>query len=103
MPPSAYLGTRECSAYFSEVTGDEKPFDQSMNLGNMLFDIAFCKSDSRKEMTFKNHQDGKAIIVSGYHQPIFFNAALDNGIMRIPEEKYIQLYGLEGVHVKGVS
>lgn len=98
-----YLGTRECSAWFSGVIGDEIPIEVNVSLGNMLFDIAFCQSIERKEMIFIEHHEGVAKEVWGFHQPLFFNAELKNGIMNVPVDKYVELYRLEGIHVKGIS
>ncbi len=98
-----YLGTRECSAWFEQTTGDENPIETNMTIGNILFDIAFCQSTLRKEMTFIEHQVGEAKEVWGFHQPLYFNAELNNGIMKVPLDKYKELYGLEGIHVKGIS
>lgn len=98
-----YLGTRECSAWFAKITGNETPKESNINLGNMLFDIAFCQSSTRKEMTFVDHNDGKVNEVGGFHQPLYFNAELKNGILKVPVEMYKELYGLEGINVKGIS
>ncbi len=98
-----YLGTRECSAYFSLPRGDEKPVSTSITVGNMLFDIAYCQSSSRKEMSFFRHAEGDVMVVDGYACPLFFYAQIENGIMRVPWDKYVELYRLEGVHVKGIS
>lgn len=96
-----YLGTRECAAYFSAPEGDEPPISDSTFIGNMLFDIAFCKSNIRREMEFLEHGDHEAIPVTGYKKSLFFPAQLDHGVLSIPTEKYVELYGLEGVNVKG--
>lgn len=95
-----YLGTRECSANFRFPSGDEKPEKLNMMIGNMLFDIAYCKSGNRKEMKFVQHSEINADTVDGYAQPLFFTAKLEDGIVRLPWEKYRELYRLEGVHVK---
>lgn len=98
-----YLGTRECSAWFAKITGSETPTESNINIGNMLFDIAFCQSSIRKEMTFVDHSEGKANEVRGFHQPLYFDAELKNGILKVPMEMYKELYRLEGINVKGIS
>lgn len=65
-----YLGCREFSAFFSPPDGSEKPIDYTDDLGRMLFDLDFAPDGS-----------GNAI-------PRFFNARLENGILRVPQELY---------------
>lgn len=98
-----YLGTRECSAYFSMPHGDEKPVQFNMSIGNMLFDIAYCRNNIRSEMKFVDYSGDKTEIVAGFIQPVFFTAKLEAGVMQVPWRKYEDLYRLEGGHVKGVS
>jgi CRISPR-associated protein Cas5d len=59
-----YLGCREFSAHFDEPAGDEQPVPVSMDLGRMLYDLAY-------------ESDGRG-------QPIFFEAALANGVLAVP-------------------
>jgi CRISPR-associated protein Cas5d len=61
-----YLGCREFSAFFAEPTDNDKPLDLSMGLGRMLLDLDYV--------------DGG----SGDARPHFFNATLEDGVMRIP-------------------
>lgn len=61
-----YLGCREFTAAFGPVEGDEQPVDVSMDLGRMLYDLAF-EAGGR----------GKAT-------PRFFNAEIRNGVMAVP-------------------
>lgn len=98
-----YLGTRECSAYFSVPRGDEKPVQFDMSIGNMLFDSAYCRSDIKKEMKFIEHHGDITEVVDGFKQSVFFTAKLEAGVMQISWSKYEELYRLEGGHVKGVS
>lgn len=95
-----YLGTRECSACFSMPQGNERPIHLDMTIGNMLFDIAYCESKNKKDMKFVQHNNSQASIIEGYAQPLFFTARLKDGILKIPSEKYDELYRLEGVYVK---
>lgn len=64
-----YLGTREFSAQFEEPTGNEKPIDWTDSLGSMLFD-------------FRYPEKGSVTI------PYFFNARVENGVMKIPDYLY---------------
>lgn len=94
-----YLGTRELAAYFEEADG--APVDPALagterDLGEMLFDIAFVKSngnDGNLEF-FNPSQDGPKV-VRGSAVPLFFHAVLKDGVLEVPREKYLQLYQLE--------
>lgn len=61
-----YLGCREFTASFGPVDGDETPVPISMDIGRMLYDLAFEPDNS-----------GKAT-------PRFFNAELTDGVMVVP-------------------
>jgi len=63
-----YLGCREFSAEFSPVDGSEHPISLTDNLGQMLGDLDYEADGSGK--------------------PIFFEAELDNGILKVPESIY---------------
>jgi CRISPR-associated protein Cas5d len=67
------LGCREWACDFAPLRGDEKPIQQSANLGLMLFDIAFGSTP-----------DGPNI-------PLFFDAKLENGVLRVPDDLYNKL------------
>jgi CRISPR-associated protein Cas5d len=58
-----YLGVRECSAYFAPPSGDEEPIDTTADVGWMLLDF--------------DHERGR---------PLLFNARLEGGVLRVPEE-----------------
>ncbi len=62
-----YLGCREFSASFSEPDPDDTPIDRSEDLGPVLFDIDY-------------YADG-----SGRGVPRFFRAALERGVVRVPD------------------
>lgn len=68
-----YLGCREFSAHFSKPTGDEQTIDKTDALGRMLFDINY-------------EGDG-----SGRGKPVFFQAKLEDGRMKVPKQLYDQL------------
>lgn len=61
-----YLGCREFSAGFGEPDGTEQSAVGNIDLGRMLLDL-----DYRPDR-------------SGYATPRFFNAYLDNGVLRVP-------------------
>jgi CRISPR-associated protein Cas5d len=69
----AYLGCREFAADFSHPVGDENPIPLTEELGWMLFDLKF-----------QHNRMGKGI----RGKPIFFQANLEDGILRVPQEKY---------------
>ena len=61
-----YLGCREFAASFGESCPDDFPIDRSEDLGPMLLDIDYAA-------------DG-----SGRGAPRFFDATLENGVLRVP-------------------
>lgn len=67
-----YLGCREFTASFAPPAGDETPIPRTADLGRMLFDLAYA-TDS-----------------SGHGSPRFFEARLEQGILRVPPELYLR-------------
>lgn len=67
------LGCREWACDFAPPTGDEKPIPHSVDLGLMLFDIAFARAPT------------------GPHLPLFFGAKLEAGVLRVPDSLYNEL------------
>ena len=65
-----YLGCREFSASFGPMGEADRPFDISMDLGMMLFDLDYAP-------------DG-----SGRGTPRFFEARLEHGVLRVPPDLY---------------
>lgn len=61
-----FFGCREFSASFAEPDGSEQPIDLTDELGPMLFDL--------------NYQADK----SGRGTPRFFNARIEQGVLRVP-------------------
>ena len=61
-----YLGCREFSAFFAEPDGSERPQPLTGSLGPMLLDIDYAPDRS------------------GRGQPVFFDARLDEGVLRVP-------------------
>jgi len=87
-----YLGTREFAAFFAPANGEQPPaFD--LDIGTMLFDIAFVEDRKRKELSFK--RPGKDHPVHGYAHPIFFQARVENGWLIVPREPFQRLCELE--------
>lgn len=62
-----YLGCREFTAAFEEPAADTTPVELSMDLGRMLHDISFTSGNI------------------GTGTPRFFDAQLEQGILRVPE------------------
>ena len=62
-----YLGCREFAASFSQVSGDERPIDLTMDIGSMLWRMEYASDGS-----------GRAV-------PSFFNAKLDRGVLIVPQ------------------
>ena len=91
-----YLGTREFAANFSPINEKDVVQPIDMDIGTMLFDLAFIEDKSRKEMEFLRHDETGTRTVAGFAKPIFFEAKVENGWMHIPKERYQQLYVLEG-------
>jgi CRISPR-associated protein Cas5d len=66
------LGCREFTAFFSAPEGSERPIASNEGLGSMLFDLDYSP-------------DG-----SGRGSPQFFEAVLENGVLRVPSTLYAQ-------------
>lgn len=93
-----YLGCREFAADFSPPDGTETAISDDRDLGLMLFDLVW-RQDGGKAVTFLRHgghtggsqSGGKSRerqVASGTATPIFFQAALTQGILRIPDVLY---------------
>lgn len=70
-----YLGSREFPCDFGEPEGTETPIDESRELGLMLFDVAFGKTD----------EQGKPVTPN---VPLYFNAVMERGVIRVPDHLY---------------
>jgi CRISPR-associated protein Cas5d len=92
-----YLGTREFAADFAPAEGAQ-PEDVTMRIGTMLFDIAFVESRTRNDLLFRVPDRDQP--VGGYAHALFMDAAIDRGWLTVPNDKYRELYRLEG---RGVS
>ena len=62
-----YLGCREFAASFGPVDGSERPINVSADLGRMLLDLRYDSAGG------------------GRPAPVFFDARLERGIMRVPD------------------
>ncbi len=62
-----YLGCREFSACFGRASGAERVIDRSEDLGPMLLEIDYAQDDS------------------GHGKPRFFEARLEQGVLRVPQ------------------
>lgn len=102
-----YLGTRECTAFFSEADDKDRKKCQEINLkiGCMLFDTAFCRNNKKLQDSIQFIRHRKCVeenirdIVWGIPKHIFFDASLENGKLKVPRYKYDELYRLEEVDV----
>lgn len=68
-----YLGCREFIANFSQPDNEEFPISRTEDLGRMLFDISYDQDNS------------------GRGKPIFFQASLVKGILKVPNGLYERL------------
>ena len=64
-----YLGNREWSASFAPPDGTERPIAESSDLGRMLLALEYAP-------------DGR-----GSAMPRFFDARLEQGVLRVPGEE----------------
>lgn len=80
-----YLGCREFSAHFGEPDGSEEPIEKSDVLGRMLYDMQYQK-DGNGDVKFFDHDSDGRTAVKGKIKPQFFQAKLEDGILRVPEE-----------------
>lgn len=90
-----YLGTREFAAAFSPPDGDRPATDLNLDLGPMLFDLAYIEDEARDELEFLQHGSDGANRVKGYVCPLFFSAHLENGWLRVPADRYGEVDRLE--------
>jgi len=94
-----YLGTREFVASFAPPDAEQPDTALNQDLGLMLFDIAFVESADRIEMEFFKHGSDGSRRARGYAQALFFPAKLEHGWLKVPVEKYQELYRLEASDV----
>lgn len=81
-PP--YLGTRECSAFFSPANGSEHPIEKSVDLGLMLFDVLYI-DDPDGPLEYRRHVRTETRVVKGRAEAKFFPARLETGVLHVPD------------------
>jgi len=104
-----YLGTREFAAWFEPASGNEMPevVIDNQYLGVMFFDTAYVKSKSRPDIRFLRHMPNNTESEqqpapeerTGYAHYLFFPASIEKNQVLVPNEKYRELYELEGLDV----
>jgi len=98
-----YLGCKEFPAWFEAPNGDETPIDIDLDIGMMLFDIAFVCDPQRNELRFIRHTAQGSVECSGYAQPVFFHARIEHGVLDVPGSHYDMIYRLEACNDKGTA
>jgi CRISPR-associated protein Cas5d len=88
-----YLGTREFSAAFSPVTGDERAIAYSEDLGWMLFDVEFNEVPKNGKVSYYAHDGNGTRVAQGAAMPKFFHAQLENGVLQVPQNLYAAIAG----------
>ena len=89
-----YLGTREFAAQV-EPPEDAMPEELNLDLGTMLFDLAYVEDPTRDDFEFMRHDGDGARAAKGYVHPLFFSARIEDGWVQVPPVKYEQLRQLE--------
>jgi len=90
-----YLGTREFAAQVDPPNGQIPSGTLNVDLGTMLFDLAYVEDPTRDEFEFIRHAGNGGRVAKGYVHPLFFSARIENGWVRVPPEKHEQLRRLE--------
>lgn len=88
-----YLGTREFSAAFMPVSGDEEPIEHSEDLGWMLFDVEFAEVPKKGKVSYYTHDGAGSRVAQGIAMPKFFHAELKDGVLDVPQALYSPLGG----------
>lgn len=86
-----YLGIREYAAFFEAPNSDETPQPITMDLGRMHYDVHFVP-DERGPLTFRYHHSGEdrgARTVNGRAVPLFFDARLVDGVLKVPTKEAV--------------
>jgi CRISPR-associated protein Cas5d len=84
-----YLGCREFSADFAPADGSETPIAATEDFGRMLFDQVFQPTPGGTSSWRTSDEQGTRS-EEGIIQPQFFDARLENGVLRIPRNLYSQ-------------
>jgi CRISPR-associated protein Cas5d len=86
-----YLGTREFSAEFEPVSGDEQSelaHQPKQDLGWMLFDIEFSEQPKGGKLSYRAHDGNGSRVAQGSAMPKFFHAELEHGVLHVPQSLY---------------
>ena len=83
---SPYLGLREYPAFFASPTDEDyaRTLPLNQDLGRMLLRMRFDE-DPAGTFTFRKFSAGGPRTVRGRATPLFFQAALENGVLHVPE------------------
>src|SRR5690606_38290616 len=88
-----YMGTREFAAFF-EPANDDEPTSTDIEIGTLLFDIAFVPSSTRLDLDFRDRTDKS--VTGGYAQALFAqDVRVESGWWTVPNHLYSELYRLE--------
>jgi CRISPR-associated protein Cas5d len=90
-----YLGTREFSAFFEPITGDEQAIEHEdkLDLGWMLFDLEFSELPKGGKISYYTHGAQGSRVTQGAAMPKFFHAELVNGVLEVPQSLYAPVVG----------
>lgn len=90
------LGTREFEASFEPCSGQEQAIDLNLDIGPMLFDLAFVPDPESRELSWMSGTGPERKAVPGYAHPIFFDAKLEAGYLKVPPALHEKKARLEG-------
>lgn len=83
-----YLGQKEYAAFFEAPEGDERPIFDNRDLGRMLYDIAYHEGGERT-LSWMDHYGSESRVVEGEARPVFFDASLNNGVLKLPPREWL--------------
>lgn len=83
-----YLGQKEYAAFFEEPAEDDTPIADSCDLGRMLYDIAYSEG-GRRTLSWMDHSGPESRVAEGEARPVFFDAKLENGVMKVPPREWL--------------
>lgn len=89
------LGTREFAAEFEAPSGHEQAIPENLDIGPMLFDIAFVPDPARRELSWRSGEGTMRRIQAGYAKAIFFDARLEKGRLIVSSDLHRRKAELE--------
>ncbi|MGA8026753.1 MAG: type I-C CRISPR-associated protein Cas5c [Bryobacteraceae bacterium] len=94
------LGTREFAASFEAPTPDERGgLAINLDIGQMLFDMAFIEAPNGPgDLEFFKPGSSGQRRVKGRAESLFFHACVIESVLKVPADKYRELYRLEDGH-----